>query len=244
MKKIVVGNWKMQGSGDLIPAVIAAGMPPAGVAVVVCPPATLIGLVAAQLKHPDAAAGAQDCAAQESGAYTGDISARMLKEAGAKYVIVGHSERRTRHNETDDVVRQKAIQAMQAGLVPIICIGETEAERMTGQAEAVVGKQIQQSLPNEAKNKHFILAYEPVWAIGTGKTPTPQDIQHMHSTIAQAAAQRTGLAPAAISVLYGGSVNAGNAKAILALPGVAGVLVGGASVKPEEFGKIIAAAAA
>jgi triosephosphate isomerase len=163
----------------------------------------------------------------------------MLADAGAAYVIVGHSERRMHHHETSGDVRQKAAQAMKSGLIPIICVGETDSERSAGKTDEVVGRQLCDSLPEEARKKQFLLAYEPVWAIGSGKTPTLEDIGQMHASIAAVAAQRTGLAPAQISVLYGGSVNAANAAAIMAAPGVAGVLVGGASIKPEEFGKII-----
>jgi triosephosphate isomerase len=246
MKKIVVGNWKMHGGPALArDMLLTVARPQPSLEVVLCPPAVSISQVADILHTANASAktGAQDCAAQSSGAFTGDISAEMLRQAGAEYVIVGHSERRTLHHESSETVRQKALQAIKANLIPIICIGETETERSAGKAEAVVGRQIQESIPDEAKNYRFILAYEPVWAIGSGKTPTPGDIEQMHAYITEAAAKRTGLAPATISVLYGGSVNAGNAGAIMKISGVAGVLVGGASLKPDEFGKIIAAAA-
>ncbi len=239
--------------------------------VVVCPPATLLSAITGVAK------GGQDCSSEASGAFTGDISATMLKEAGCDYVIVGHSERRQQHGETDALVRAKAVQAAAAGLVPIICIGETLAEREAGRAFEVVESQVRGSFPppkggrvaegregatsaqdntpsrstkdmqdacpsratsplkGEVISPQFILAYEPVWAIGTGKTPTAEDIRAMHTHILAVAARETGLAQSQISVLYGGSGKSGNAKEILAIDGVAGVLVGGASLVAEEF---------
>lgn len=225
----------------LLPVLKAA---PAAVELVICPPAVWLAQVTDMLKGTPAKTGGQDCAAQPEGAYTGDISAGMLKEAGASYVIIGHSERRGLHQESNDTVRGKMAQALRAGLVPILCVGETQAEREAGGAEAVTARQVTESLPDGADKSRFILAYEPVWAIGSGRTPTTEDIRLMHAHIQAVAAERTGLASEGISVLYGGSVKGDNASAIMATAGVAGVLVGGASLKVEEFGGIIAAAAA
>jgi triosephosphate isomerase len=245
MKKYIVGNWKMNGAAPMARplldqiAAAAAGSP--DTLVVVCPPALLISQVVSWLAGSQVKTGGQDCSDQPQGAYTGDISATMLHEAGCQYVIVGHSERRQYHHESNATVHDKAAQAIKVGLIPIICIGETARERDAGQAEAVVGRQITESAPRSGQ---FLFAYEPVWAIGSGKTPTGDDIWRMHAHIISMASKETGLAPAAISVLYGGSVNAANSGAILATEHVAGVLVGGASLKAEEFSKIIASAGA
>ena len=177
--------------------------------------------------------------AQPDGAYTGDISAPMLKEAGCAYVIVGHSERRSQHHESSGDVRKKAFRAIRSGLKPIICVGETLHERESGKAEATVVQQVMESLPEEADKGNFVLAYEPVWAIGSGQTPTLANIAEMHSQVTNAAAKCIGSKPEHMRVLYGGSVKADNAAEILATEGVAGVLVGGASLKAEEFCKII-----
>ena len=227
---MIVGNWKMNGapgSASALAKAIAAEKSSAEI--VLCPPFTLLSEVSAAVKNSGVALGAQDCHFEREGAYTGDISASMLAASGCKYVIVGHSERRTRHGETSDLVAKKAEAAQAAGLTPIICIGETLAEREAGKAESVVKTQLLASIPAKGA---FILAYEPVWAIGTGKTATVKDIEAMHAHI-------KGLAPAGISVLYGGSVNSGNAKEILSARGVNGALVGGASLKAEEFIKIL-----
>lgn len=228
MQKYVVGNWKMHGSRSsaqaLVSAVAACSSP---AEVVVCPPFTLLSQVASALAGTAVKLGAQDCAHEAQGAYTGDISAPMLKEAGCAYVIVGHSERRQHHFESNDKIRKKALAAMEAGLTPIICVGENAEERKSGQAEANVAQQLKHCMPDSG---HFLLAYEPVWAIGSGQTPTGDDIVRMHAHIA-------GLTPSPI--LYGGSVKGANAAAILSLPGVSGVLVGGASLDAGEFGTII-----
>jgi triosephosphate isomerase (TIM) len=246
-KKLIVGNWKMYGALEKTQALLAdlkaqSAHFPASAEVVVCPPDIVLPIVAWALAKTPIKLGAQDCSDQPEGAFTGDVSVRMIKEAGASYVIVGHSERRTIHRETNEDVRKKAAASMKEGLIPIICIGETASEREAGKAQAVVETQVKESLPNEARQSRFILAYEPVWAIGSGKTPSADDIMQMHTYIASVAAERTGLAKEAISVLYGGSVKAANAKEILHTQSVAGVLVGGASLKADEFNKIIAAA--
>lgn len=245
MPKILVGNWKMvglpeEGSPLLVAVAQAAAQSPAQV--VVCPPAIWIERVVAKFVGVPVSVGGQDCHSEPQGAYTGDIAAPMLKAAGCTHVIVGHSERRATYNESSASVQRKAARAIEAGLIPIICIGETLAERESGKADEVVTQQLRESLPATAKAGNFVLAYEPVWAIGSGKIPSMEDISQMHAVIVSVAAQLLSLAPSAVSVLYGGSVKPDNAAAILATPGVAGVLVGGASVKAEEFCRIIDAA--
>ena len=217
--------------------------------VVLCPPAPLAAPLAGWIaqdvvddKTLPLSVGGQDCHDQPEGAYTGDISAFMLKAVGCDYVIVGHSERRLHHGETDEMVRRKAARAIASGLIPIICIGETEAERASGQAHAVLARQIAGSVPEGVGEGNFILAYEPVWAIGSGRLPAAGDIRDTHATILEVAAKRTMLAPSQISVLYGGSVKPDNAHEILETEGVAGVLVGGASLKANDFCRIIEAA--
>lgn len=214
--------------------------------VVVCPPATLIDQVTSWLIGSAVKTGGQDCHAHLSGAYTGDISAQMLAEAGCAYVLVGHSERRQYHNENSLDVRRKAATAIKTGLIPIICVGETAEERESGQAEETVYRQLSESIPDEAGLDtagfaNFLLAYEPVWAIGSGKIPASDDIARMHAYILSVTSKQTGLAADTLSLLYGGSVTAENAPAIMAIDGVSGVLVGGASLKADDFCKIIAA---
>lgn len=222
-----------------------ASLPPS-VEVVLCPPATLTAEVARLLASlgSRAATGGQDCHGEAEGAYTGDISAAMLKDAGCSHVITGHSERRTRHNETSPEIRLKAASALKAGLTPIICVGENLQERDSGRAQEAVGQQVEASLPAEAVSGNFVLAYEPVWAIGSGKIPSADDIRAMHSYIISVASKRIGLAPERVHVLYGGSVKPENAREILHIQGVSGVLVGGASVKADEFCRIIHSAVA
>lgn len=244
MMTLIAGNWKMHGSlalaKELLPALAALEVRP-GVTTAICPPAPLLGGVAPLLGRM--ALGAQDCHAEAGGAFTGDVSAAMLKEAGCRYVIVGHSERRQFHGETDAQVAAKAARALEAGLIPIICVGETLAQRESGAAQAVVAAQVKASLPPGASAQtDFVLAYEPVWAIGSGKTPSPDDIRDMHAAIAAQTCACAGLPKERVAVLYGGSVKAANAKAILSIPGVSGVLVGGASLTAEEFGGIMQAA--
>ncbi|MFO0389078.1 MAG: triose-phosphate isomerase [Alphaproteobacteria bacterium] len=239
---IIVGNWKMYGHKELANALLPPVMDAArdaGATVVVCPPSLLIPHVARLVQDASVKIGGQDCHVEKEGAFTGNTSAAMLKEAGCQYVIIGHSERRQYHHETDADVHGKAAQAMASGLIPIICVGETLAEREAGQAQAVVKKQLMASIPSG--NGQFLLAYEPVWAIGSGKTPTALDIKQMHGHIRQVVSNHKGMQTA---VLYGGSVKAANAAEILATDAVSGVLVGGASLKAEEFCGIIAATAA
>jgi triosephosphate isomerase (TIM) len=239
MKKIIVGNWKMYGDPVMaVPLIeniaIQAAKKPEGVEVVVCPPAILISEVARLLIGTDIRLGGQDCHWETEGAFTGNISPVMLKQAGCSYVIVGHSERRQQQLETCEMISRKAAAACRAGLIPIICIGETMVERDTGKAQETVGRQLADSIPKSFKDNDFILAYEPVWAIGTGRAATNDDICQMHAYIH---AQSGGK----VAVLYGGSVKGANAREILTNEGVSGVLVGGASLKAEEFSAIIAA---
>ena len=241
--KLAAGNWKMNGTRASLPELraIAAG---AGTApeVAICPPATLIAAAVEAVAGTAVAIGAQDCHAAAKGAHTGDIAAEMIADAGAKLVIVGHSERRTDHGETDAEVRAKAEAAWRAGLTAILCIGETEAERRGGETEAVLSRQIAGSVPDGATADKLVVAYEPVWAIGTGLTPSNDDIVAAHAHIRAELARHLGQGEAdAIRILYGGSVKPDNAKTIMALPGVDGALVGGASLKAADFLTIVAA---
>jgi triosephosphate isomerase (TIM) len=202
----------------------------------VCPPATLVADFAAAARGSPVAIGGQDCHTLASGAYTGDISAEMLKDAGAQAVIVGHSERRQYHDESNEAVRGKALAARRAGILAIVCIGESRAERDAGRARAVVGAQFDGSLPDGADNLSFVIAYEPVWAIGSGLTPSARDVAEMHGFIRQRLALRYGAAGGeGIRILYGGSVKPANAKELMAIENVDGALVGGASLNAGEF---------
>jgi triosephosphate isomerase len=242
VRPLIAGNWKMHGSmaeaAALATAVRegAAGLP---ADLLVCPTFLHVASVAAALAGSPVAVGGQDCHAAAKGAHTGDVAAPMLKDAGAAFVILGHSERRTDHAETDAAVRAKAEAAAAAGLIPIVCVGETEAERLAGQAEAVVERQLAESLPDGFAG---VVAYEPVWAIGTGRTPTEADIAAIHDVIRARLAARFGAAGQGMRILYGGSMKPGNAKAILALPNVDGGLVGGASLVAADFLAIARAA--
>ncbi|MFN3145933.1 MAG: triose-phosphate isomerase [Paracoccaceae bacterium] len=247
MPKLAAGNWKMNGTGaDLgeIDALVAAHPAP-GCEVLICPPATLIARMAAKAAGSAVMVGGQDCHAAASGAHTGDISAAMLAEAGAGHVILGHSERRADHGETDAEVRAKTHAAWDAGLVAIVCVGETLEEREAGQTLAVVGGQLAGSLPDGVTAANTVVAYEPVWAIGTGKVPTLDEIAEVHGALRAALAQRFGAEEAAgVRLLYGGSVKPGNAAEIFGVADVDGALVGGASLKAADFSGIIAALAA
>ena len=247
MTKLIVGNWKMYGAPDMAQGLaravaIAASRAPQHVQVVLCPPALLVQQVAAQLQATPVTIGGQDCHNQLEGAHTGDTSAQALKSVGCSHVIVGHSERRASYGETDAQVNAKAAQALACGLIPIICIGETLAQRESGKAEEVVAAQVQACLPAGVAAGNFVLAYEPVWAIGSGKTPSIDDIARMHAHIIGVAAAKAKIDEKQVAVLYGGSVKPENAAAILSQGVVAGVLVGGASVKADEFCRIIEAA--
>jgi triosephosphate isomerase len=243
---LIAGNWKMNGTRASLDELSAlAGMLTTGEApraiVVICPPATMLAAVARQGATSGIQAGGQDCHAAASGAHTGDIAAGMLADAGAQYVIVGHSERRADHAETDAQVRAKAEAAIGAGLKPIICVGETEAQRDSGQAESVVEGQLAGSIPDAASQHEVIVAYEPVWAIGTGRTPTNDDIATMHASIRRHLVDRFGDKGPDIRILYGGSLKPQNAREILAVENVNGGLVGGASLLAKDFYTIISA---
>jgi triosephosphate isomerase len=243
---LIAGNWKMNGTRASLDELSAlAGMLTTGEApraiVVICPPATILAAVARQGATSGIQAGGQDCHAAASGAHTGDIAAGMLADAGAQYVIVGHSERRADHAETDAQVRAKAEAAIGAGLKPIICVGETEAQRDSGQAESVVAGQLAGSIPDAASQHEVIVAYEPIWAIGTGRTPTNDDIARMHASIRQNLVERFGDKGLTTRILYGGSLKPQNAREILAVENVNGGLVGGASLLAKDFYTIISA---
>jgi triosephosphate isomerase len=241
----IAGNWKMNGLGsDLAQAealaATLAGQPSAA-RIALCPPATLVWRMAQALKGSAVDVGAQTCSAEPSGAFTGDVSAAMLVDAGARLVIVGHSERRAGHGETDAMVRSKALAAMAVGLEPIVCIGETLEERQAGEAADVVRRQIAGSIAAPMAAGAFCVAYEPIWAIGTGLTPTLEQIAAIHQTVADALAGVVGDAASRTPIIYGGSVKPSNAAEILRTPGVGGALVGGASLKAADFLGIIRA---
>ncbi len=245
VRPLIAGNWKMHGtlaSARELAAGVASGTVE-GPEVLVCPAFVHLSTVAEALAGKAVALGAQDCHANAKGAHTGDVSAPMLADLGASFVILGHSERRADHGETDAVVKAKTEAALASGLTPVVCVGESEAQRVSGEAEAVVAGQLAGSLPDGFAAVGGVVAYEPVWAIGTGRTPTEEDIAAMHARIRAELEQRFGAAGGKLRILYGGSVKPGNAKAILALPHVDGALVGGASLVVADFLAIAAAAA-
>lgn len=240
LKKLIAGNWKMNGSlaalSELEGIAAAAAANPS-VDVAICPPATLIAPAVARTRG--LAIGGQDCHAKASGAHTGCVSVGMLKEAGATLVIVGHSERRTDNHETDAEVKAKAEAAIAGGLVAIVCVGETEAERDAGNAVAIVTGQLRGSVPVPSSGDDLVVAYEPVWAIGTGKTPTTADVAEMHEAIRACLVDLLGEEGTRVRILYGGSVKPSNAAELLAVANVDGALVGGASLKSADFVPII-----
>jgi len=207
----------------------------ARVDLLVCPPATLIQAAASAAAGSGIAIGAQDCHPATSGAHTGDLSAEMIADAGGTFIILGHSERRADHGESDTLVQAKAEAAIRAGLVAIVCVGETEAQRRSGQTLAVVGAQLDGSIPPGLTGAQLVVAYEPVWAIGTGLTPTPADVAQVHAFIRERLASLLGADGAGVRLLYGGSVKPSNAAELIAVPNVDGALVGGASLKVEDF---------
>ena len=243
-RPLIAGNWKMNGlsaDGLALARALAARMsageaPPCDV--LVCPPATLLAAVRAAV-GPSIAVGGQDCHAAEAGAHTGDIAAAMLRDAGCDFVIVGHSERRADHGESDAMVRAKAAAAHRAGLVAILCVGESAAERDSGQAVGTVIRQLAGSLPEGAPPDNTVIAYEPVWAIGGGETATRDDIAAVHGHLRGLLGKRLGSAGAKVRILYGGSVKADNTAELVSLPDIDGVLVGGASLKSCDFLTII-----
>ena len=241
--KLIAGNWKMNGLGASLAEVetlcAALQSHPAACRVAVCPPSTLVERMARTTAGSPIEIGGQDCRAETHGAFTGDISAAMLKDAGAILVILGHSERRQGYGESDLLVSAKAEAALAAGLAPIVCVGETLEQRETGRAVEVVRSQVMASLPLAIAGRAFAVAYEPVWAIGTGLTPTLEQIEEVHRAVRAAMIERLGLGIAATPILYGGSVKPDNAAEILAVPEVGGALVGGASLKAPDFLGII-----
>jgi triosephosphate isomerase len=245
MVGLIAGNWKMNGSvasakalAEGIAKRVAAEKPAGEVAL--CPPAPLLSVVGTAIAHTPVALGAQDCHSEKKGAHTGDVAAVLLAEMGCRYVIVGHSERRTDHGESDDLVRRKAAAVLEAGAAPIICVGETEKVRDQGQTAAVIARQMAGSVPAGSKAGNTVIAYEPVWAIGTGRTPTIAEIEEVHRQIRSLFGTQQGGA-GSLRILYGGSVKGANAPQVLAAAGVDGALVGGASLDLEDFWKIIAA---
>lgn len=245
MRKLAAGNWKMNGKTAELDEVrsLAASFPDPSVDILLCLPATLIA--AASPVAGSVALGGQDCHNAVSGAHTGDISAAMLADVGASAVIVGHSERRADHGEDDATVAAKAAAGLAAGLIAIVCVGETEAQRDAGQTLDVVGGQLSGSIPDGSTADTLVVAYEPVWAIGTGRTPTLEQIAEVHDFLRAQLTSRFGAEMAAgVRLLYGGSVKPGNAVEIFAVSNVDGALVGGASLKASDFGQIIQALSA
>src|ERR1700761_6083605 len=240
IRPLIAGNWKMNGlkaSMDEFEAMLAGASGVAGKAdLLVCPPATLVAAFAAKAKGTKAfAVGAQDCHPKASGAHTGDISAEMLADAGASAIIVGHSERRADHGETDAIVHQKAEAVWRAGLTAIVCIGETQSQRDAGQTLGICRGQLDQSLPDGSRGDNLVVAYEPVWAIGTGLTPTTKDVEQIHKFIRDFLTERFKEEGARMRILYGGSVKPSNAAELMAVANVNGALVGGASLKAVDF---------
>ena len=245
IRPLIAGNWKMNGSlreAARLADAVRDGIE--GVDLLICPPSLHLHAVALAMLGSQVAVGAQDCHAAHHGAHTGDISAAMLRDVGATHVILGHSERRANHGENDAAVHAKTEAALTAGLIPIICVGETEAERLGGLADSVVEKQLAGSIPYGFITAGGIVAYEPVWAIGTGRTPTELEVAAMHGQMRVALVERFGPAARATRLLYGGSVKASNAAGLLALPEVNGALVGGASLVAPDFLAIARAAQA
>jgi triosephosphate isomerase len=237
-RPLVAGNWKMNGLQSSVvelAKVIDGARRIGNVDLLVCPPATLVAAFAAKARGSRVAIGGQDCHPEPAGAFTGDISAEMLADAGATAVIVGHSERRTFHGETDAQVRAKLLAAWRARLTAIVCIGETREERAAGQTLDVIGRQLAGSLGDGASGSNLVIAYEPVWAIGTGLTPTAADVAETHAFVRDRLRAKFGAVNETIRILYGGSVKPFNAKELLSATNVDGALVGGASLKAEEF---------
>ncbi len=241
-QKLAAGNWKMNGTEAALAEIDAmlAAYPDPGCGVLICPPATLLERMSKRIGTGSIATGSQDCHMNEKGAHTGDISAEMIKDAGGAYAIVGHSERRTDHGETNEIVNAKASAAIGAGLVAVVCIGETLEQREAGETLALVSDQLAGSIPDSATGENLVVAYEPVWAIGTGLIPTMEQIIEVHDFMRARLVERFGAEIGnAVSLLYGGSVKPSNASEIFAVENVNGALVGGASLKAADFGAII-----
>jgi triosephosphate isomerase len=245
IRPLVAGNWKMNGVAAALSEAQAMvkglAATPDKADVLICPPATLVARLAGAVSGSRIGVGGQDCHAKANGAHTGDVSAEMLRDAGATAVIVGHSERRADHGEDDATVRAKCLAGHRAGLTAIVCVGESAAQRKAGQALAVVGAQLAGSLPDVCRAADTIVAYEPVWAIGTGLTPTAGDVGEVHAAIRAALSARFGAEGQRMRILYGGSVKASNARELMGVANVNGALVGGASLKADDFLGIIAA---
>jgi triosephosphate isomerase len=242
MRQLIAGNWKMNGlraDAVVLAEGVREGAGDLGCELLVCPPFTVLEAVAAVLDGSAVAVGGQDCHTAQLGAHTGDVSASMLRDAGAAWVILGHSERRQNHGETDELIREKVLAAVEADLAPVVCVGETEDQRASGQQTEVVGWQLAGSLPKPFAG---VVAYEPVWAIGTGRTATEQDVAAMHAFIREELVRQFGEAGHGIRILYGGSMRPANAAALLGVPHVGGGLIGGASLKAEDFLAIAQAA--
>ena len=242
-RSLVAGNWKMNGLKESLSelntlSTLLSSNTAADCDVLICPPFTLISSFAAS-DIDGIAVGAQDCHTAASGAHTGDISAEMIADAGASYIIVGHSERRADHGESSDLVAEKAAATHRVGLTAIICVGETEQERDVGDTLKIVLGQVAASIPDTATAENIIIAYEPVWAIGTGRTPTTDDVAQVHAAIRTALVERFDAAGEGIAILYGGSVKPGNAVELMSVANVNGALVGGASLKASDFNGII-----
>jgi len=240
-RMLAAGNWKMNGLKESISEIkaLAAACPSPACDVLICPPATSIAAFADAAKGTPIAIGAQDCHANISGAHTGDLSAEILVDAGASHIIVGHSERRADHGESNEIVKAKAEAAWRAGAIAIICVGETEAQRDAGEALTVVGDQLAGSIPDGATAANTVVAYEPVWAIGTGRVPGIDDIAEVHDDMRARLTARFGGGASEMRLLYGGSVKASNADEIFAVTNVDGGLVGGASLKAADFAGIV-----
>lgn len=238
-RPVIAGNWKMNGlheDGLALAKAVAAQAQQFDCDIVVCPPSTLLREIASVTADTGLGVGAQDCHQAANGAFTGDISAEMVRDTGATYAIIGHSERREYHNETDEIVKAKVKAAHTAGLVAIVCVGETEGQRDSGQTMSVIADQIEGGLPDTADAENIIIAFEPVWAIGTGRTASPEDAQEIHQHIRTVVSDRLGSAVGeAMRVLYGGSMKPANAADLLAQPDIDGGLIGGASLKSSDF---------
>ena len=245
MKKFIAGNWKMHGSlaaNEALVQALLAGLPAGGCDVAVCAPAPYLAQLQRLLAASAVSLGAQDVSAHDAGAFTGEVSATMLREFGVRHVIVGHSERRQYHAESDALVAHKARAALAAGITPIVCVGESLAQRNDGSTEQVVARQLAAVIEaNGERIGQIVLAYEPVWAIGTGKTASPEQAQQVHAVLRAQLAAATAQA-GTVRILYGGSMNAANAAQLLAQPDIDGGLIGGASLKPADFLSIISAA--
>lgn len=242
-RKLAAGNWKMNGTIEALDIIedLSAAHADASCDILLCPPATLLAPAAARAGTGPVAVGGQDCHAAAKGAHTGDVSAGMLAEAGATYVIVGHSERRETYGETDVAVCAKAKAAQEIGLTAIVCLGETLTQREAGETLAVIAKQLKDSVPQGSTGATLVVAYEPIWAIGTGKIPTMEEIAEVHALLRGDLTSLLGPEGQNVRLLYGGSVKPDNAAAIFALPDVDGALVGGASLKTEDFSPIVTA---